>query len=1079
MNARNLFVFITVALLPAVARCQGSEPLAPQALMSKLKWRCVGPYIGGRVVTVTGVPGNNNLFYAGTVGGGVWKSTDQGTEWENITDGKLPGPSSSIGAVAVAASDPKILYVGTGEADIRANVIPGDGIFKSTDEGKTWQYAGLREAHSISAVLIDPKDPNVVYVASMGHVFAPDPDRGVFKSTDGGRSWQKILFVDNNTGAIGLVMDPNHPDLMYATMWQAERKPWGLTSGGAGSGIYKTTDGGAHWTNISRNPGLPKGILGRMGVAIAASKPDVVYSIIQAKEGGVFRSDDAGATWKRVNDEMKLRQRAFYYMTIYADPKDPNTVYAPEVDALFVSHDGAKTFTKLKTPHGDNHVVWINPDDTKILLEGNDGGATVSIDAGKTWSTEHNQPTGQFYHVNIDDQFPFHIYGAQQDEGSFEGPSAHRGGMIPLSAWHEVAYGESTYTVPQPGDPKITYGSGYYSIFVRHDQRTDEYRSVSPWPHYQEGSSSGELKNRFGWTHPILFSPANPKQLFIAAQVIFRSDDYGATWTQISPDLTRNESDKQVPSGGPIDLDQSGAEIYPLVSALAVSPVDGNLIWAGSDDGLAHVSTDGGKNWQKVTPPGLPDHAWISCIEASHTDKQTAYLTARRYMLDDFKPYIFKTTDLGKHWSPITTGLPADEFVFDLRQDPNESKLLFVGTRSSVYFSLDEGAHWQPLTLNLPVAQVRDLAINTQQGEVVAATHGRAFWVLDNLTFLEQLTKNPAVPSDTSFLFAPEQAWLTHDYGLPDPDRRRPPDAGYNSPFGATVFFHIPQNYDGKTPATLQFLDAQGAVVRDIPLHLATEKEKNDKEKESAASVGIHLENVATEEEHTEKTTDEKIREKEAKLAAIEPGMNRLQWDLRYPNATEITGYHAPIAAGGLEDSVEGPVVAPGTYTVVLDYGGQKTQQDLNVALDPRLHATPEDLAARLELDLKIHADLDSLDKEINQALAARDKLQKAVTAKSGADARTGGVLAALTRDIDSVAQMAMKGSEGDLLHPTRLRDHLAYLASDIDLSYARPTAAHYAVFKELDQQAKQGTQKLEADVAEADKAASHGKENN
>ena len=448
-----------------------------------------------------------------------------------------------------------------------------------------------------------------------------------------------------------------------------------------------------------------------MGVAIAASKPDVVYSIIQAKEGGVFRSDDAGATWKRVNEEMKLRQRAFYYMTIYADPKDPNTVYAPEVDALFVSHDGAKTFTKLKTPHGDNHVVWINPDDTRILLEGNDGGATVSIDAGKTWSTEHNQPTGQFYHVNIDDQFPFHIYGAQQDEGSFEGPSAHNGGTIPLSAWHEVAYGESTYTVPQPGDPKITYGSGYYSIFVRHDQRTNEYRSVSPWPHYQEGSSSGELKNRFGWTHPILFSPANPKQLFIAAQVIFRSDDYGATWTQISPDLTRNEADKQVPSGGPIDLDQSGAEIYPLVSALAVSPLDGNLIWAGSDDGLAHVSTDGGKNWQKVTPPGLPDHAWISCIEASHTDKQTAYLTARRYMLDDFKPYIFKTTDLGKHWSPITTGLPADEFVFDLRQDPNESKLLFVGSSQQRLLQLGRGralaaAHVEPA--GRPGARSRD-----------------------------------------------------------------------------------------------------------------------------------------------------------------------------------------------------------------------------------------------------------------------------------------------------------------------------------------------------------------------------------
>ncbi|MGH9809287.1 MAG: WD40/YVTN/BNR-like repeat-containing protein, partial [Terriglobia bacterium] len=407
---------------------------------------------------------NSNLFYAGAVGGGVWKSTDEGVEWENITDGKLPGPSSSVGAVAVAPSNPNTLYVGTGEADIRSDVIPGDGVFKSTDAGKTWQFVGLRDAHSISAILVDPKDPNVVYVASMGHVFAPDPNRGIFKSTDGGKSWQKALFVDDNTGAICLVMDPNHPEQMYASMWQAARMPWGMTSGGPGSGIYKTTDGGAHWTNITRNSGLPQTVLGRVGLAIAASKPDTVYAIIQAKEGGVFRSDDSGATWKRVNDEMKLRQRAFYYMTIYADPKDPNTVYVPEVDALWVSHDGAKTFTKLRTPHGDNHVVWINPDDTRILLEGNDGGATVSTDAGKTWSTEHNQPTGQFYHVNLDDQFPYHIYGAQQDEGSFEGPSASVERMIPLAAWHSVAYGESTYTVPQPGDPKITYGSGYYSI---------------------------------------------------------------------------------------------------------------------------------------------------------------------------------------------------------------------------------------------------------------------------------------------------------------------------------------------------------------------------------------------------------------------------------------------------------------------------------------------------------------------------------------------------------------------------------------------------------------------------------------
>jgi photosystem II stability/assembly factor-like uncharacterized protein len=1063
MNIRAILVVGLVTLLPTFAKAQGAEPLAPQALISKLKWRCVGPYIGGRVVTVTGVPGNKNLFYAGAVGGGVWKSVDNGVEWKNITDGKLLGPSSSIGAIAVAPSDPKILYVGTGEADIRNDVIPGDGVFKSNDAGETWQSVGLRDARSISAIVVDPKDPNVVYIASMGHVFAPDPNRGIFKTTDGGRSWNKILFVDNNTGAIDLALDPNHPELMYATMWEATRKPWALSSGGPGSGIYKTTDGGANWTNITHNPGLPQGVLGRIGVSIALSKPDTVYAIIQAKEGGVFRSDDAGATWQRVNDEMKLRQRAFYYMTIFVDPKDPNTVYAPEVDALWVSHDGAKTFTKLKTPHGDNHALWINPDDTKILLEGNDGGATVSTDGGQTWSTEHNQPTGQFYHVNLDDQFPYHIYGAQQDEGSFEGPSASSAKMIRLGDWHRVAYGESTYSVPQPGDPKVTYGSGYYSLFLRHDQRTEEYQSVSPWPHYQEGASSGELKYRFGWTHPILFSPANPKQLLISAQCVFKSDDYGATWTQISPDLTRNQPNTEQPSGGPVDLDQSGAEIFPLISALAVSPLDGNFIWAGSDDGLAHVTTDGGKNWQKVTPPDLQESG-ISCIEPSHTDKQTAYLTARRYMWDDFKPYVFKTSDLGKHWTAITNGLPQDEFVFDMREDPNESKLLFLGTRSTVYFSLDAGGHWQPLTVNLPVAQVRDIGINGRQGQIVAATHGRAFWVLDNLTFLEQLTKNPAVQLNGSFLFAPGKAWLTHDYGLPDPDQRRPPDVGDNPAFGATVFFHLPQNYDGKSPATIELTDAKGKVIRSIPLHLATEKEKKEKEKESGEPPsGPHLENAAAEPDHSDDPTDQKIREKEAKLAAVEPGMNRLQWDLRYPYATEVTGYHAPIAAGGLDDSVAGPMVAPGTYSVVLDYNGQKMQQSFTVALDPRLHATQADLEAHLALDLQIYQDLDSLDKLINQALNARDKLQK-----SGTEAHA---LAALNQDIDGVAQMAMKASEGSLLFETKLRDHLAYLAADIDLSYERPTPAHYAVFRELDQQTKQGVEKLKADVTQAEKS--------
>ncbi|MGE5204649.1 MAG: WD40/YVTN/BNR-like repeat-containing protein [Chlamydiota bacterium] len=1053
--------------------------------MSKLKWRSIGPYIGGRVVTVTGVAGDANLFYAGAVGGGVWKSTDEGITWRNISDGKLPEPSSSIGAIAVTPSNPKILYAGTGETDIRSDVIPGDGIYKSTDAGKSWHYAGLRETHSTSAIVVDPKDANVVYAASMGHVFASNPERGVFKSSDGGKSWKKILYVDDKTGAICLVMDPNNPAVLYAAMWQAVRMPWGLISGGPGSGIYKTTDGGEHWTNLSHNQGLPQTVLGRVGLSVAASNSNIVYAIMQAKGGGVFRSEDAGATWKRVNSEWKLRQRAFYYMTIYADPKDPNTVYAPEVDALWVSHDGAKTFKKLRPPHGDNHVVWINPNDTRILLEGNDGGATVSTDGGNTWSTEHNQPTGQFYHVNLDNQFPFHVFGAQQDEGSFEGPSASSGGTIPLSAWHRVAYGESTYSVPQPDNPKITYGSGYYSIFVRYDRDSEEYHSVSPWPNYEEGSASNELKNRFGWTHPILFSPANPKELLTAAQYVFKSDDYGQSWKRISPDLTRNRASTEIPSGGPVDLDQSGAEIYPGISALAVSPLDGNVIWAGSDDGLAHVTTDGGKSWQLVTPPGLPD-SWISCIEPSHADKNTAYLTARRYMWDDFRPYVYETTDLGRHWTAITAGLPADEFVFDLRQDPSDPALLFLGTRSTVYVSLDAGAHWQPLTLNLPVTEVRDLAINSRQGEVVAATHGRAFWILDNLTVLEQLTKKPLAAANSAFLFAPQQAWLTHAYGKPSPEARRVPDAGDNPPFGATIFFHLPQNYDGKTPASLEIANSQGKVIRSFVLHLETEKEKKEKAKEKEAQAGQEQtvkgqENVAAEVDHSAEPTDQQIREKEQRLTAVEPGMNRFQWDLRYPYAAEVTGYHAPIPAGGLKDSVEGPEVVPGNYTVALTYGGQTTKASFSVSLDPRLHATPQELAARLALDQQIHTDLDRLDQAINRALAARDNLQKAVAAHYLPTAQAASVLAALNREIGDVAQMAMKSSEGSLLYETKLRDHLAYLAADVDLAYARPTPAQYAVFQALDQQANVAGQKLQSAAAEAgrltaeEKPAGHG----
>jgi photosystem II stability/assembly factor-like uncharacterized protein len=664
-----------------------------QTFTSKLQWRSIGPFIGGRVVAVAGVPGNPDLFYMGGVQGGLWRSTNYGQNWENITDGKLPSNAYGIGAIAVAPSNANVIYIGTGESDIRQDFAPGDGVYKSTDAGKTWHYAGLRDTRMTTSLVVDPRNPNVVYASSMGHVFKPNAQRGVFKTTDGGKTWKKVLYVNADTGSAQVVMDERHPDVLYASMWQAQRMPWGLTSGGPGSALYKTVDGGAHWTKISSHPGFAKDLLGKMGISVAQSNPNVVYAIVQAHDGGVFRSDDAGATWKRVSSDMKLRQRAFYYMAITADPTNWKVAYAPQVDGVFKTTDGGRTWGAL-TPPGDHHIIWINPHNPKILLEGDDGGATVSVDGGKTWSTELNQPTGQYYHVALDSQFPFHVYGAAQDEGAFEGPSASNEGLT-QGVWHNVAFGESTFVAPQPDDPGTTYGSGYYSYLARLNTPTGELKNVSPWPKYMSGASAGETKYRFGWTHPIFFSPANPKELFVASQVVFKSDDYGQTWQIVSPDLTRNDERTEVPSGGPIDLDQSNAETFPDISALAVSPLSADVMWAGSADGLVHVTTDAGAHWKLVTPPQLRQWAQISSIEPSHTDKGTAYLTANRYMWDDFHPYVYKTTDYGAHWTRISSGLPDDQFVFAIRQDPRESQLLFTGTRSTVYVSYDGGGMWQ------------------------------------------------------------------------------------------------------------------------------------------------------------------------------------------------------------------------------------------------------------------------------------------------------------------------------------------------------------------------------------------------
>jgi photosystem II stability/assembly factor-like uncharacterized protein len=1035
------------ALLAAAAAVSAHAAAPHRFLDGKLAWRSIGPSIGGRVVAVAGVPGERNLFYMGAVDGGVWKSTDYGVAWHNITDGKWTSASDSIGAIAVAPSNAKVIYVGTGETDIRNDMVTGDGMFKSVDAGKTWHYAGLRNTRTISAIAIDPHDPNVVYAASMGHVFTPDPDRGVFKSTDGGRSWHKILFVNDRTGAIGLVMDPRDPNVLYAAMWQAQRTPWSLDDGGPGSGLYKSTDGGAHWSNISRNPGLPHGVLGRIGVDVAASNPAIVYAIVQAKGGGVFRSADGGATWRRVDANMSLRQRGFYYTCVYVDPTNPQVLYVPNVDGVWVSRNGGKAFSLLHMRHGDNHIVWINPSDPKVLLVGNDGGATVSTDGGKTWSTEHNQPTGQFYHVALDDQFPFDVYGAQQDEGSFEGPSALPGGSIPNGAWHEVALGESTFIAPKPGDADVTYGSDYYTLMQRYNRITGERRSVSPSPVYLDGVSSAEMEYRFGWTHPIFFSPDDPKKLFLASQYVMVSDDGGRTWRIISPDLTRNDPATEKPSGGPVDLDQTGAEVFPDISALAVSSVNRKVIWAGSQDGLVHVTVDGGRHWQAVTPPQLTQWAEISSIEPSHVAAGTAYLTASRYMWDDYRPYVFETRDYGRHWSVLTSGLPGDEPAFAIRQDPDDSSLLFLGTANTVDVSFDGGAHWRSLGLNLPHAEVRDIAIDTREGEVVIATHGRSFWVLDDLSLLEQLSYDRGHAAAAPQLYAPQTAWLTNAYGQDGHAKYRHP-VGTNPPFGATVFFRLPASYRGTTAASLDILDGEGHVVRHYALHL--------KKKRAKAPATVRDNRLPSQEQRI-------AREK---LTAVSPGMNSLRWDLRYPDAIHVIGFEPPEDTDGLTAGDGGPLVNPGTYTVVLHYGGRSYRQTFQVALDPRLHTTPAALKEHLALELTLHRTIDALDRDINGAIEVRQRLERAVGAHQVSASSAAAALAALRDAIHGVVQLKVRSSEGDVLHEMRLRSDLAYLQSNIGLDYGQPDPDMIAACQRLEGEARTGEAKLQAAAA-------------
>jgi len=785
---------IVAAALIATTSAAFAQSVDPK-LYEGMRWRSVGPMRGGRSLAIVGSTQRPNEYYFGATGGGVWKTTNGGTSWTPVSDGFFG--TSSVGALAIAPSNPDIVVAGTGERDIRGNISHGDGVYRSDDAGRTWRHIGLKEAQTIARVSIHPTDPNTMWVAALGHIYGRHPARGVYKTTDGGKTWRLTLPGTLQAGAVDLDVDPTNPNVIVATLWDAWRTPHSMNSGGPTSGIYKSTDGGETWTNVSRAPGLPSGILGKIGVAISAANPKRYYAIVEAESGGIFRSDDAGASWELVNDNRNWRQRAWYYSHVYADPKDADTMYVLNV-GFGKSTDGGKTFSGITVPHVDNHDLWIAPDNPLRMANSNDGGGNVSTDGGRNW-TEQTYATAQFYHVSTDNAFPYRILGAQQDNSTVRVFSRTQSSGIGEDDWEETAGGESGYVAAKPNDPDVVFGGSYGGYLSMFNHRTQETRNVNAWPDNPMGHGAADLTHRFQWTFPIVFSPHDPETLYTCSQYVLRSRDGGGSWTKISPDLTRNDKSRMGPSGGPITKDNTSVEYYGTVFTLAESPKRRGVLWAGSDDGLVHVSQDGGKTWTNVTPRGMPDWGLVSMIDASPHHAGTAWVAVDNHENDDLRPYAFRTTDYGKTWTPIVRGVGEEAFVRVVREDRKQPGLLYMGTETGMYVSFNAGDTWQTLQLNLPNTPIHDLA--WKEDDLIAATHGRSFWVLDDLTPLQQLAARPQT-GDFRF-FAPKDAYRVR-WG-----QGRNPALGQNPLSGVVLSYYLAK------PANeikLEFVDGSGRV---------------------------------------------------------------------------------------------------------------------------------------------------------------------------------------------------------------------------------------------------------------------------
>ena len=984
-------IFISGALLffigPAAfsqkkGKAMSSENTVDSVYYSTTKYREVGPFRGGRSGAVTGSYKNKNTFYFGATGGGVWKTTDGGANWKNISDKYFGG---TIGAVAVAPSNESVVYVGEGENTLRGNVSEGlDGMWRSNDGGRTWVNIGLKESRHIVDIVIDPQDPNTVWVASMGHLFGPNDERGVYKTTDGGKTWKRTLFVNSNTGCSNLIMDPGNSSVLYAGMWTVRRTPYSMDSGGDGSGLFKSTDGGETWKNLTSNKGLPKGTWGIVGVAVAPSNTDKIYTLIESAKGGLFMSEDGGQSWVLTSNDNNIKQRAWYYDKVYVDPANEDLVYCPNVEFMR-SMDGGKTFKSVYTPHGDHHGLWIDPEDGKRMIVADDGGAQVSFDAANSWSSLNNQPTAQFYRVTTDNSFPYRILGAQQDNSTVRIKSrSNNPGGITDNDWEPTAGAESGYVVADPLNPDVVYGGNYDGYLSRLDHKTGENRAINVWPDNPMGSGADGLKYRFQWNFPIFFSPNNPKRLYAAGNHLFVTENEGQSWETISPDLTTNDKSKQVSSGGPITKDNTSVEYYCTIFTATESPLEKDLLWTGSDDGLINVSRDGGKSWKNVTPPAAGKWMMWNCVETDPFKPGTAYFVGTKYKLDDFTPYIFKTEDYGSSWKLITKGISSMHFTRALRADKKRPGLLYAGTEYGMYISYDGGNNWKKFQLNLPDVPITDLTI--KNNDLIVATQGRAFWVIDDLSMVQQ--KSDELPGQNLKVFAVNDVYRADDDGV-NHNRRHTVvlhNAGAN-PASGVIFNYYLKNVTDSSNVSVTIFDKQNRAIKTFSSKAKDEADKLD----------------------------------------FDAGLNKFAWNMLYPPGEKVDGL---ILWNGGVGSVE---AAPGKYMARFRLEKDSVDVPFVIRPNPNYDFTEADYDAQVAFLLQIRDKFNEIQKAIKDIRLVRTQIGDFTSrmndpATQGIKTFADTITRRLTTVEESLYQTKSKSGEDMLNFPIRLNDKLAGL---------------------------------------------------